>query len=1068
MAMRVRSWAICSSTRASRLCSMALTIGVASVVWAGDLSRVVHLDLPADSLSASLRLLAKQADLQISFPPEDVAGLRSEPLQGDYTPRDALSRLLKGTHLQAVENGADSIAVRRNVTELTPKQGPRPVERIAPPEATTRALTEDEGVEATVIVTGSLIKRTDFDTPSPVQVLTAADLVQSGYTSLSSVLRDLSANGQGSLSQSFRGAFAGGASGVALRGLTVGATLTLIDGEHMVDYPLPDDGQRTFVDVSSIPFSVVDRVEILKDGASSQYGSDAIAGVVNVILKKSFTGLQVNAEGGETSRHDGATEHVTAIGGIGDLTSEGYNAYLSLEWRHQDEIYVENRQGLWTNLNWTPFGGLNQTNGAGSPITAGVNSFTFSQTGYLINPATQVLDGSEIFLQNACSNARLLADECTYIDPRLEIQPQTGNLNVLGRFTTNLIGNWQGIVTASLFRSEAEQVFGRAVYQGVSPGTPPNIAMGPGVIPTVVNSTLFPITVPANYPGNTFGAPAPLVYNFPELGQPYTQFVSNTYRLFGDLSGPWGGWDVDAAAGVMYAATTQKISSQLDYVALQRALNNGYILGSADGAALFAPLEEVTDTNTLQVLDLRGTRALLQLPGGPLSLGGGVGYNHRYLYALEPPTVASGAQVGGDLGYVLGSQTNFAAYTELVAPVLQQLELDGAVRWDHYNSYGSSTTPKFGIKYTPVRQLIFRGSYGQGFRAPNPAEAGQAASPSGTGVFPDPVLCRTNPTTGFQQVGSFPVTCDNGLTELQVANPNLKPETSTNYTVGFIVSPVEQLKVSIDYWDIKVKRDIISASEAVNLGVSSQSALFPIVRGPSVVLAQVTSVNTVTGAYTTAPASTPVGLIVYQAFPYLNDTQTQVNGLDLDLGSHFDIGTAGRLSASLNYSHMFHYYLSSPLGVTTDLAGTHGPIGVSGDTGNPKDRAVLTLGWQRGPWNVTGTVNYTGAFNLTDPSIGLNTCAESIVESSKWSPLTGYTGPASFCEVDRFVDVNLYTEYSFSKHLTVHGTVLNLFNKPPPLDMQTYGGGGGASFDGAFHDAGAVGRFYSIGATYTF
>jgi iron complex outermembrane receptor protein len=330
------------------------------------------------------------------------------------------------------------------------------------------------------------------------------------------------------------------------------------------------------------------------------------------------------------------------------------------------------------------------------------------------------------------------------------------------------------------------------------------------------------------------------------------------------------------------------------------------------------------------------------------------------------------------------------------------------------------------------------------------------------------VLCRTNPTTGFQQVGSFPVTCDNGLTELQVANPNLKPETSTNYTVGFIVSPVEQLKVSIDYWDIKVKRDIISASEAVNLGVSSQSALFPIVRGPSVVLAQVTSVNTVTGAYTTAPASTPVGLIVYQAFPYLNDTQTQVNGLDLDLGSHFDIGTAGRLSASLNYSHMFHYYLSSPLGVTTDLAGTHGPIGVSGDTGNPKDRAVLTLGWQRGPWNVTGTVNYTGAFNLTDPSIGLNTCAESIVESSKWSPLTGYTGPASFCEVDRFVDVNLYTEYSFSKHLTVHGTVLNLFNKPPPLDMQTYGGGGGASFDGAFHDAGAVGRFYSIGATYTF
>lgn len=1067
--MQVCSSTMCVSMSASRFCSTVLAMALATLVWAGDLSRVIRLDLPADSLSASLRLLAKEADLQISFRPEDVAGLQCDSLQGDYTARDALSRLLIGTHLQALENGVDSIAVR-NSAELksNPRPGPRSAAPMAPSEPTTTVLSEGERNDLTVIVTGSLIKRADFDTPSPVQVLTATDLVESGYTNIASVLRDLSANGQGSLSQSFRGAFAGGASGAALRGLTVGATLTLIDGERMVTYPLPDDGQRSFVDLSSIPFSVVDRIEVLKDGASSRYGSDAIAGVVNVIFKKSFTGFQVDAEAGETSRHDGATEHFNAIGGIGDLASDGYNAYLSLEWRHQDEIYVDNRHGLWTNLNWIPFGGLNLTPGAGSAIAAGEATFPFSRTGYLINPVTQVIDGSEIFLHDACSNARLLADECTFIDPRLEIQPQTGNLNVLGRVTASLAGNWQGIATASLFRSEAQQVFGRAVLEGLGPDQAPNIAMGPGVMPTVVNSTLFPITVPANYPGNTFGAPAPLVYNFPELGQPYSHFATNTYRLFGDLNGPWAGWDVDFSAGTAYAATTQQISAELDYVALQRALNNGYILGSPGGAALFAPLEEVTDTNTLQVLDLRGTRALLQLPGGPLSLGAGIGYNHRYLYTLEPPTAASGAQVGGDLGYALGSQTNFAGYAELLAPVFKQLELDGAVRWDHYNTYGSSTTPKFGVKYTPFQQLTLRGSYGQGFRAPNPAEAGKAASVSNTGVFPDPVLCKTNPTTGFQQVGSFPATCSTGLVDLQVTNPNLKPESSTNFTVGLIVAPMEQLQVSLDYWYIKVKRDIISASEAVNLGLSSQSVLFPIVRGPSVVLSQVTSVNPLTGAYTTAPASTPIGLIDYQVFPYLNDTQTRANGLDLDLASHVDIGAAGRLSATLNYSHQFHYYLSSPLGVTTDLAGTHGPIGVSGDTGTPKDRAVLTLGWERGRWNVTGTVNYTGAFDLTDPSIGLDTCGESIIESGKWSPLTGYTGPTSFCTVDRFVDVDLHMRYSVSKHFTVHGTVLNLFDTPPPLDLQTYGGGGGASFDGAFHDAGAIGRFCSIGATYTF
>src|SRR2546430_7986680 len=121
-----------------------------------------------------------------------------------------------------------------------------------------------------VVVTGSMIKRTDFETPSPIQVVTSEDLQRSGYTTVSEVLRNLAANGQGTLSQSFNGAFAGGGSGVALRGLTVGATLTLIDGERMIPYPLSDDAKRNFVDVSTIPFLAVDRIDVLKDGASAE------------------------------------------------------------------------------------------------------------------------------------------------------------------------------------------------------------------------------------------------------------------------------------------------------------------------------------------------------------------------------------------------------------------------------------------------------------------------------------------------------------------------------------------------------------------------------------------------------------------------------------------------------------------------------------------------------------------------------------------------------------------------------------------------------------------------------
>ena len=140
-----------------------------------------------------------------------------------------------------------------------------------------------------VVVTGSLIRRSDTELPSPVQILSSEDITNSGYSSITDILRNLPSNGQGALSQSFGQAFGAGGSGVALRGLTVGATLTLIDNERMVAYPLNDDNQRSFVDVSAIPIDAIDTVEVLKDNASAIYGSDAIAGVVNLIDKKNVS-----------------------------------------------------------------------------------------------------------------------------------------------------------------------------------------------------------------------------------------------------------------------------------------------------------------------------------------------------------------------------------------------------------------------------------------------------------------------------------------------------------------------------------------------------------------------------------------------------------------------------------------------------------------------------------------------------------------------------------------------------------------------------------------------------------
>src|SRR3979490_1777731 len=169
------------------------------------------------------------------------------------------------------------------------------------------AVTQEQkgGAVPEVVLTGSRILRTDTETPSPLQTITAEDLKQSGYTSTQEVLTQLTANGQGTLSQSFSGAFASGATGIALRGLNVGYTLVLIDGHRMAPYPIGDDGQRSFVDVPNTAFGAIERIEVLKDGASAVYGSDARAATATSIPKRPYQSSGGTADGGLSSHGDG-------------------------------------------------------------------------------------------------------------------------------------------------------------------------------------------------------------------------------------------------------------------------------------------------------------------------------------------------------------------------------------------------------------------------------------------------------------------------------------------------------------------------------------------------------------------------------------------------------------------------------------------------------------------------------------------------------------------------------------------------------------------------------------------
>lgn len=934
----------------------------------------------------------------------------------------------------------------------------------APPKSSSDADLQE------IVVTGSLIKRTDLETPSPVQVINAADLINSGYTNVSDVLRNLSANGQGTLNQGFGQAFASGGSGIALRGLTVGDTLTLIDGERMVAFPLSDDGERSFVDVSAIPFNAIESIEVLKDGASAVYGADAIAGVVNIKLKQSYVGQEFTAEVGTTQQGGGLTEHGAGIIGWGDLNSDGYNIYLDLDWHRQERILGSQRNGPWTNRDWSGLPGGQNTN----PGAIGATNLIYpdSVTGYLINPMVTGANASqpaETFLPG-CTAAQQAADKCTFAFPG-QIQPPTEQTNFLAKFTKALPNDWRFTVTASLFDSVAQQTapptepaFGHLLQNtGQEQGSIPLISWGPGM-PLSVN--VYPVlSLPASSPLNPYGAPANLVYSFPDVGPWVIDTDTTTYRLFGDLKGKAAGWDLDASVGVMYAKMSLEFDGGIEPAAAQAALNSGaYVPGvSTNGASLFAPQAFTSPSSTLDLIDLHGSRELLQMPGGPLQLAAGIQYFHKAQNDQDPALVTGGIQEG-ITNFTVGSQDAASGFIEFGGKVVQQLELDAAVRYDHYDTYGGSATPKFGLKYTPIEMVSIRGTWGRGFRAPSISESAQSGIAFGEGNGADPVLCKN----GANTAGSYNALCSYPIVGVEPPNPNLKAVSSTNATFGVIFDPFRAFNVSVDWYRIQLNNDIISSSSAGGL-----SNFVSIVRGPQQTLPVCINTTTNGTPCTTANVLTPVGYPIYSNFPYENAGTTKTSGIDVDMRSQFDIGPLGQLTAVLNYTYISQYEIEVA-GVTYDLAGTHGPSGVSGDTGNPKQRAVASLTWEQGPASGTVSVNYVGSFHITDPSAGWNSCLVALQTSGDGygaamsQPLTSLPSAwVPYCSVGHFTDVNLYAKYAISDHFAVHGSITNLFDTAPPVDLETYGGGALYRYSTLDQD-GAVGRFFLLGATYRF
>lgn len=902
-----------------------------------------------------------------------------------------------------------------------------------------------------VEVTGSYIRRADAETPSPVQVISAKEMRNSGYTTVAEVLQHITANGAGTLSQNFTGGFAGGASGVSLRGLNDNATLVLIDGHRMTSYPLADDGARSFVDISNIPFDAVERIEILKDGASAVYGSDAMAGVVNVILKKNISGTMLSAEGGRATEGGGKTQHYTVTHGRGDLDNDGYNAYVSAEYRHQDPIFYANRQGrgLWQQLDMSPFGGSNKALGVITPQQTAPNTLS----PYLLDPRVTRVPGADNsaafgFLPGTvcASYAQMAGGGCAFTNPYKVIQPRTENINLLASYTRKLGGDWKADVKASMFESRATLPQDPTYY----PSSYANqLEMLPGVAPHYIAGSAIPaIRVPAGYPGNPFGVPAIVRGVIPGVPEHDVITDSKAYRLVADFTGTLGAWDLDLSLGYTRNNLERKGTNSLNIPALNAALNrtaSPFSIVNPSQADLASVLTTTRsfDTSELDFAEVHASRALARLAGGDLQMSTGGQVFHTKLSAPAMPN-ADGITNGA---YAFGSETVSSVYAEFSAPVLKTLEIDGAVRYDHYSLAGNSTTPKLAFKWTPSGMFALRGTLAKGFRAPGPAENGNAAASGGVGNAADPILCPG----GYRPDGRYPrgtvvSSCNESLIGLTTTNPDLQPEHSVSATLGAIFEPVRGWSTALDLYQITVNDQIVSGPRADNPVRKSVVPVTDCADGNG-------------GTFTCTPS---VGSIAYYPQVPINANSTRTRGLELDSRYRWNLGSYGRLRTELQYTHAFSYVMNIN-GESYELAGGHGPASIGADTANPKDRAQLDIEWERGPLDVATTFHWTKGYDLTDPSGGQTTCAEGGTVNGVFP--NGNT-PDRFCRVHSFLETDLNVTYKVNAGWTLRAAVTNLFNQQPPVDVSTYGSG--YPYNLSLHSAGAVGRFFTLGANYRF
>ncbi|MBB4155610.1 iron complex outermembrane receptor protein [Sphingomonas jinjuensis] len=955
--------------------------------------------------------------------------------------------LLRGAAMSLVAALGAGLATPAFAQDATPQQ--------ATPAPAAPATTDAEQPQGgDIVVTGTLFRRTDTETPSPVTVLTADNLARAGITTAADAVRSISADNSGSVPTAFANGFGAGSSGVSLRGLTVNSTLTLVDGVRTAYYPLADDGQRSFVDLNTIPNATIDRVQVLKDGASSSYGADAIAGVVNIITKKEITGLSGTVEAGVTGRKDGGEQRATLTGGYGKLSEQGFNVYVSGEYQHDDAIYARKRGFPYDTADLTSIGGDNNNPGSIVPGTT---------TSAIVAPTTQTIPG------NILSGSGIVTGPWQVLNPagcRPGQIPVSGSAgNGCEQNTARDYGQIQpsqtrygGTIHGTLQINPDTQAYASISYfqnEVTSNGSPSTIR---AANPINTLSIVLPATLSNGQlnPSNPFaanGQAAAIRYLFGDIAQS-SSYRNRVLRSQVGITGKFGdgwGYQVDATAAKSWLTITQ--DGYINLPALTNAINTGSYnfvnpdLNSAAVRSALSPTVVTQATSDLDMIQGTLTKDVFQLPGGPLQVG--VGGSFRYEAVNDPNQNASAQTINLNQFTAVGSRKVTSGYFEINAPVLTSLEIDGSGRYDHYSDGFSNFSPKIGAKFTPIRQFAIRGTFSKGFRAPSFAEKGGSV----IGFTSARPPCSIQVQHGATANGDG--TCSGGSSYNQaygigfntIGDANLAPEKSTSYTGGIIAQPTRWLSLTADYYNIK-KTGVITAAPLSNTALSAYYAGGTLPTGYSI------TPDAIDPSFPNAPRRA-----LFVNGPFANAAALKTSGIDFAAQLSFrprdDIHFTSRAEAT----YILHYRFKSDDGSDyVDYVGTQSPYVTSSGAGTPQWRGNWQNSLDVGRYSLNATAYYVDGYK----AVGIDQFGGSDCASS-----STYQGsdPNFNCRVKSFIDVDLNASMKVNDQFQLYVNVMNLLDARAPLNAGNYAA---TNYNPTYTQAGAVGRAFRIGANFTF